>query len=216
MALVLATTPLGAQPAQPETPADAQPAQPAAPADAPVTPADAAPDIPADPPADAPADTAVDRPATAEAPPDQSAPAAATSPAQPAAGDMSARRSLAWIAIGAAAAFATTSAVLALAVESREQDIAFLIDFRAPGIGAPSSYEGQARARYEELADEAETLSTYSWITLGLTGLAVASATALFLLDDTGAAHETPASARSHLAPTLLPGGMGVTLDWEF
>jgi hypothetical protein len=146
------------------------------------------------------------------------APAAATAPgpATPAVGNLSTRRSLAWIAIGAAAAFATTSAVLALAVESREQDIEFLIDFRAPGIDVPNRYGGQVRDRYEELTDEAETLSTYSWITLGLAGVAVASATALFLLDDTGAQAEVPASARSHLSPALLPGGMGVTLDWEF
>ena len=129
---------------------------------------------------------------------------------------MSTRRSLAWIAIGAAAAFATTSAVLALAVESREEDIEFLSDFRAPGLGVPNRYSGQVRDRYEELVDEAETLSTYSWITLGLAGVAVASATALFLLDDPGAQAEAPASARGHLAPTMLPGGLGVTLDWEF
>ncbi|HWN71752.1 MAG TPA: hypothetical protein VNM90_29140, partial [Haliangium sp.] len=152
------------------------------------------------------------------APPE--APAAAVAPADAAAGsevgNLSTRRSLAWIAVGAAAAFATTSAVLALAVESREQDIEFLSDFRAPGLGVPNRYSGQVRDRYEELVDEAETLATYSWITLGLAGVAVASATALFLLDDTGAQAEAPASARGHLAPTMLPGGMGVTLDWEF
>jgi hypothetical protein len=136
--------------------------------------------------------------------------------AKPAVGNLSTRRSLAWIAVGTAAAFATTSAVLALAVESREEDIQFLSDFRAPGLGVPNRYSGQVRDRYEELVDEAETLSTYSWITLGLAGVAVASATALFLLDDPGTQAEAPASARSHLAPTMLPGGMGVTLDWEF
>jgi hypothetical protein len=140
------------------------------------------------------------------------APAAATNTV----GDLSTRRSLAWIAIGAAAAFATTSAVLALAVESREQDLEFLAEFRAPGIDAPNRYSGQVRDRYEELVDEAETLSTYSWITLGLAGVAVASATALFLLDDPGAQADAPAFARGHVAPTMLPGGMGVTLDWEF
>lgn len=156
------------------------------------------------------------------APPEASAqaPAAAVAPADAApastVGNLSARRSLAWIAIGAAAAFATTSAVLALAVESREQDIQFLTDFRAPGLDVPNRYSGQVRDRYEELVDEAETLSTYSWITLGLAGVAVASATALFLLDDTGAQTEAPASAHGQLAPTLLPGGLGVTLDWEF
>jgi hypothetical protein len=212
LALALAAAPLGAQPAQPEAPADATPE---APADAP---ADATPEAPADATPEAPAGA---RPAApAEPPATTEAPAAAVTPEPAAAtssvGNLSTRRSLAWIAIGAAAAFATTSAVLALAVESREQDLAFLSDFRAPGLDVPNRYSGQVRDRYEELVDEAETLSTYSWIALGLTGVAVASATALFLLDDVGAQAEAPASARGHLAPTMLPGGLGVTLDWEF
>jgi hypothetical protein len=209
LALMLAVAPvapLGAQPATPEAPQG--------------TPAAA----PADPPASAEAPPAPMEPEEAPAAPmepeAEPAPAmdleAEPAGAKPSVGNLSTRRSLAWIAVGTAAAFATTSAVLALAVESREQDLAFLSDFRAPGLDVPNRYDGQVRDRYEELVDEAETLSTYSWIALGLAGVAVASATALFLLDDPGAQAEAPASARSHLAPTMLPGGLGVTLDWEF
>lgn len=218
LALVLASAPLRAQTTPPETPEGA-------PADAPEDAAPAAaPAAPASEPADQPASAKAPASAPADAPADRSAeaPAAAVAPGSEV-GKLSTKRSLAWIAIGAAAAFATTSAVLALAVESREQDIEFLIDFRAPGIDVPSRYGGQARDRYEELTDEAETLSTYSWITLGLAGAAVATATVLFVLDDPSTeeeaaeeAAEAPTSGRSHLAPTLLPGGIGVTLDWEF
>lgn len=195
LTLALAIAPLGAQPA---------------------------PEAPEDPPADQPAtDEAPEaRPATDEAPEARpvtdEAPEAAVAPATPAVPEVSARRSFAWIAIGAAAALATTSAVLALAVESREDDMQFLIDFRAPGIGVPNRYDGEVRDRYEELAGEAETLSRYSWITLGLAGVAVASATALFLLDRAGAPADAPAPALGQVAPAPLPGGLGITLDWEF
>jgi hypothetical protein len=205
LALMLAVAPvapLGAQPATPEAPQEPPIAAPAA--------------APADPPASAEAPAATMEPEAAPAPAMDLEAEPAPAGARPSVGNLSTRRSLAWIAVGTAAAFATTSAVLALAVESREQDLAFLSDFRAPGLDVPNRYDGQVRDRYEELVDEAETLSTYSWIALGLAGVAVASATALFLLDDPGAQAEAPASARSHLAPTMLPGGLGVTLDWEF
>lgn len=188
LALLLAVAPVA--------PLGAQPATPAEPPATPETTPDATPEV------------------TTEAPPAAMEPEPAAP--RPAVGNLSARRSLAWIAIGTAAAFVTTSAVLALAVESREQDLEFLSDFRAPGLDVPNRYDGQVRDRYQELVDEAETLSTYSWISLGLAGVAIASATALFLLDDPGAQAEAPASARRHLAPTMLPGGLGVTLDLEF
>ncbi len=167
-----------------------------------------------------------ERPAAPTAPapdvqPDAELDAAAASPAaaNDTVGNVSTRRSLGWIAVGTAAAFATTSAMLALAVESRESDIEFLIDFRAPIINAPNRYEGQASGRYEDLIDEAETLSRAAWITLGLASAAALTATALFVLDGGAGAEDAP-GARSQLAPAVTPGtvhgGMGVTLDWEF
>lgn len=157
------------------------------------------------------------------------APADALSPAEPdtdTVGNVSARRSWAWVAVGTGVAFATTSAMLALAVESREADIEFLIDFRAPIINAPNRYEGEARGRYEELVDEAETLSKYAWITLGLASAAALTATALFVLDggvgpedvdaDADAGARGATSRGPAVAPGVVPGGMGVTLDWEF
>lgn len=165
-----------------------------------------------------------EKPAAPEpaAQPPEKPPEPAAQPARPAAdtvGNLSTRRSWGWIAVGTAAAFATTSAMLALAVESREADIAFLIDFRAPIVDAPNRYEGQARGRYEELVDEAETLSRAAWITLGLASAAALAATALFVLDGGVTAGDAP-EARSHLTPAVapgaVPGGMGVTLDWEF
>jgi hypothetical protein len=201
---LLVAVPAGAQPAPPQ----AGPAAPPAPADAPA-PAGASPGAPADASAGAPGDASPGAPADASA----GAPAADT------VGNVSTRRSWGWIAVGTAVAFATTSAMLARAVESREADIEFLIDFRAPVIGAPNRYEGQARGRYEELVDEAETLSKYAWITLGLAGAAALTATALFVLDGGVGAGDAPA-ARGDLTPAVttgvVPGGMGVTLDWEF
>lgn len=157
------------------------------------------------------------------------APADALSRAEPdtdTVGNVSARRSWAWVAVGTGVAFATTSAMLALAVESREADIEFLIDFRAPIINAPNRYEGEARGRYEELVDEAETLSKYAWITLGLASAAALTATALFVLDGGVGAEDADADADADargvtsrgpaVAPGVVPGGMGVTLDWEF
>lgn len=165
------------------------------------------------------------QPAPAEAPADALSPAA---PDTDTVGNVSARRSWAWVAVGTGVAFATTSAMLALAVESREADIEFLIDFRAPIINTPNRYEGEARGRYEELVDEAETLSKYAWITLGLAGAAALTATALFVLDGGVGPEETDADADAKagargvtsrgpaVTPGVVPGGMGVTLDWEF
>lgn len=161
-----------------------------------------------------------EKPAAPNVQPDVLDAAAASPPAaNDTVGNVSTRRSLGWIAVGTAAAFATTSAMLALAVESRESDIEFLIDFRAPIINAPNRYEGQASGRYEALVDEAETLSRAAWITLGLASVAALTATALFVLDGGAGAEDAP-GARGPLAPAVTPGtvhgGMGVTLDWEF
>lgn len=165
-----------------------------------------------------------DEPATPEA----AAPAAGA-PATPETtlADLSARRSAAWVAVGVAAAFATTSAVLALSAESRESDIEYLIEFRGAGSGMPSRFARPVRERYDELAREGEQLSFYSWATLGLASAAALAAVTLFVMDDApaspGETPETPAgdpagdaAASARLAPALLPGGMGVTLDWEF
>lgn len=155
-------------------------------------------------------------PAAPEAPPGARGPA-----------DLSARRSAAWVAVGVAAAFATTSAVLALSAESREADIEYLIDLRSAGAGTPSRFSRPVRERYDELVREGEELSFYSWVTMGLAGVAALSAVTLFVLDDPGSARsERPgahdhsadpgaASARARVSPMLLPGGAGVTLDWE-
>lgn len=204
LALLLAATPLGAQPAQPTKPGqpDAKPDAQPTPGEKPAAPNAPAPNVQPDVQPDAPD-------------------AAAASPAatNDTVGNVSTRRSLGWIAVGTAAAFATTSAMLALAVESRESDIEFLIDFRAPIINAPNRYEGQASGRYEALVDEAETLSRAAWITLGLASAAALTATALFVLDGGAGAEDAP-GARGQLAPAVTPGtvhgGMGVTLDWEF
>jgi hypothetical protein len=202
LALLLAALPLGAQPA-PDAQPDAQPAPDVQPDTQPAP--DAQPDTQ---PAPVP-DASFERDAAVASPPAEN----------DTVGNVSTRRSLAWIAVGTAAAFATTSAMLALAVESRESDIEFLIDFRAPIVNAPNRYEGQASGRYEDLVDEAETLSRAAWITLGLASAAALTATALFVLDGGAGAEDAP-GARSLRAPAVtagtVRGGMGVTLDWEF
>jgi hypothetical protein len=170
-------------------------------------------------PAPGPAEPAGETPSRPEAPEAANAAEPAAQPATDTVGNVSARRSWGWIAVGTAAAFATTSAMLALAVESREADIEFLIEFRAPVFDSPNRYEGEARGRYEELVNEAETLSRAAWITLGLASAAAVTGTILFVLDGGVTAEETPASESAltpAVTPGAMPGGMGVTLDWEF
>ncbi|WP_428268072.1 hypothetical protein [Haliangium sp.] len=144
----------------------------------------------------------------------ETAPATAEAPAPTdAAGEVSMRRSLAWVAVGAAAAFATTSGILALAAESREDDLAYLIDVRDRMSGAPAPYQGDTRDYYEELTREGDRLSLAARVTVGLAAASLATAVGLFVLDATGA-DEAAASAR--ITPHAGPDGAGVTLGWEF
>ncbi|ACY16701.1 hypothetical protein [Haliangium ochraceum] len=126
---------------------------------------------------------------------------------------ISAQRSFAWVAVGTAAAFLTSSIVLALSAESREDEMNYLIGFRTPGDGLPSPYAGPIRDRYEELGDEGRRLARYSWITLGLAGASAAAAVALFVTEGGAAASDERAR---HLRPTLLPGGAGISAGWRF
>lgn len=124
------------------------------------------------------------------------------------------QRNAAWLSVGVTVSLATAGAVLALSASSREEDIQNLIDFRYPD-GQPAAYEGNTRARYEELIDEGKSLATYSKIAFGAAGVAAATAAAFFVLDARATA-ESRTSASARLAPMATPRGLGMTAAWSF
>ncbi len=132
------------------------------------------------------------------------------------------RESAGWISVGAATAFITAGAVLALAAESREEDIDFIVDFRDLDSEQPSQFTGEVSARYRELVREGERLERYSRISFAAAGLGAVAATVFFVLDardSTTEVAQSPAPApRSIARPTIAitPGGATVLTRWEF
>lgn len=144
------------------------------------------------------------------------------------------QRSAAWISVGATAALVTAGAMLAMSAESREEDLDYLIRYRDLGTDTPARYAGQIQERYDTLIDEGERLARYSRLTFAAAGVAAAAAAVFFIIDpssgsssgpSSGPSSESsagagqgraPATARRHVAPGLVPGGLGVVAGWEF
>lgn len=121
------------------------------------------------------------------------------------------QRTAAWSSVGAAVAFATAGAVFGLSASSREEDIENLFAFRDPA-GRPATFDGNTRARYEDLQDEGERFETLSLVAFGAAGVATTAAVLFFLLDP-GPADDAAAVT---VSPSAGEGAYGVTAGWRF
>lgn len=127
------------------------------------------------------------------------------------------KRTAGWVSVAATVALATTGAVLGLSASSREEDLQNLLDFRDPS-GQPAVFDGNTRARYDELVDEGESLDRYAKIAWIATGATAAAAVVFFALDATSpkTESENPVVGRPAWTPVVTEDGFGVAGSWHF
>jgi hypothetical protein len=126
-------------------------------------------------------------------------------------------RVLAWVGVGLTAALAVTAGMLALAAQSREDDISRLQHFVDPMTGQPLDFNtGDTAQRYRDLQDEG---STYSDLAIGFalaSGAAAIGTAVLFIVDAQAPSSRAQAPSRLSFGAAALPGGAHVSLGWRF
>jgi hypothetical protein len=125
-------------------------------------------------------------------------------------------RLAAWIGVGLTAALLTTSAMMALSAQSREDDLRRAQEFIDPRTGQPLEFSGSIKSDYEQNLSDGQSYKDLSLIFLLVSGAAAAGTATLFILDHYQNGSAAKAGTGLRLSGGASPQGASVRLGWSF